>query len=270
MTSGSGKRMRDGLALLALLGTILGATPARADDEPEPFARVIVDSTVIRSGPSSSFNRVYVAERGEVFRIRQRATRGGFWFQVELPDGTLGYILGDTVYVHEVSDEEASGGRFLPAIFAPPPLATALGEIAVVGGVMGPSFGFNGNAGGFMTIRPTFYLVPEFGVELGLGASVSEGGRIFMGMIGGIVNVFPNSPIVPYLVVGGGYGLSDPNADTFLLTSGDTSIVYGGGGLRIGFKYRITLRIEARAYAFFQPDLYVPQEELSGGATVFF
>ena len=112
----------------SFLAAWLAAASAEAQEEEaevEPYARVIVDRSVIRSGPGSSFNRVYVAERGEVFPILQRSTRGGFWFQVRLPDATTGYILGDTVYVHVVSDEEAGRGRILPKIFAPPPLPTA-------------------------------------------------------------------------------------------------------------------------------------------------
>ncbi len=257
------------VALAATLITLLLSSSALAEDEVEPYARVIVDRTILRSGPGASYRRVYVAERNEVFPVRARSTRGGYWFQVGLPDATTGWILGDTVYVHEVSDEEASGGRFLPGLFAPPPLPEAVGELAVVGGALGTRFGFGGG-GGFMAVRPTIYLTPNFGFEGTLSATVSEGGRIYMGALGGIINLFPRSPIVPYLVVGGGGSISDPNADTFLLESGATAVAYGGGGLRFGFLYRITLRIEARAYAFFTPDLYVPQEEFSGGFTVFF
>ena len=41
-------------------------------------------------------------------------------------------------------------------------------------------------------------------------------------------------------------------------------------GLRLGFHYRLTLRLEARAYTFFEPDRFVAQEEFSAGLTVFF
>jgi hypothetical protein len=244
--------------------------PIAHADEVEPYARVIVDTAILRSSPSPSAQRVYVAERGEVFPVRARATRGGYWFRLELPDGTSGWLLGDLVYVHEVSGDEASGGRFLPWLFAPPPLPTARGELSVTAGVIGETFGFNGAIGGIMAVRPTVYIEPAFGLEATLAASVSEGGRLFIGTVGGIVNLFPEEPVVPYVVVGGGYARSDPNADTFLLSSGDVAVAYGGGGLRFSFRYRLTLRIEARAYAFYRPDLFVAHEELSGGLTVFF
>lgn len=257
-------------ALLAVTILLGAGSPARANDV-ELYARVIVDTSIIRSGPGSTYRRVYVAERNEVFPVRARSTRGGYWFQVELPDATLGWILGDTVYNHEVSEDEASGGRFLPGLFAPPPIPTATGELSVTFGLLGKGFGFaGGGGGGFMALRPAFYFDPTFGIELGAAASVSRGGRLFIGTVGGILNIFPHSPVVPYVVVGTGIARSDPNADTFLLESGQTAAMYGGGGLRFGFKYRLTVRIEARAWAFYEPNVYVTQEELSGGLTVFF
>ncbi len=232
------------------------------------YARVIVDSTVMRSGPGYTFRRVHVAHRGDVFPVIERANRG-YWFRVQLPDATYGWVMGEAVYNHEVSDEEASAGRFLPWLFAPPPLMQATGEIAVVFGVLG-SGGPSGAYGGFFAARPSFLLSPTFGLELTASASVSAGGRLLFGGAGGIVNVFPESPIVPFVVVGGGGVVSDPNADTFLLSSGTKLMAYGGGGLRIGFRYRLTLRIEARAYAIYDQNRYIAQEEYSGGVTVFF
>ncbi|MFT5359055.1 MAG: hypothetical protein ACI9KE_006298, partial [Polyangiales bacterium] len=52
--------------------------------------------------------------------------------------------------------------------------------------------------------------------------------------------------------------------------SGRTGVLYGGGGLRFGFRHRITLRVDVRSYAFFQADTYVSGEEYSGGLSVFF
>lgn len=258
-------------ALATALVTALAA-PARADDSDDgatrAYARIIVDTAIVRSGPGVSFQRVHLAERGEVFPIEGRSSRD-YWLRIELPDGTLGWIPGAMVYTHQLSDDEATGGRFLPSIFAPPPLPTADGEFAITAGFLGRSFGFNGG-GGLLAVRPSFLLTPEFGFEATLAASVAEGGQLYFGTLGGIFNVFPRSPIVPYIVAGGGYALSDPNADTFLLESGSSGVLYGGGGLRFSFRYRLTLRIEARAYAFYQTERYVAQEELSAGVTVFF
>lgn len=228
------------------------------------FARVIVDRTVLRSGPGGAFRGVRSARRGEVFPIAQRGTRG-YWFRVELPDGTQAWISGDAVYTHELGPGEASGGRFLPELFAPAPLPQATGELSFGFGVLGVN-----RPSGWMSVRPAIYIAPEIGIEATLAASVSEGGRLLIGTLGGIVNVFPDSPVVPFFGTGGGFVVSDPNADTFLLTSGVTGALYAGGGLRFAFRYRITLRLEARAWAIYDQNRFIAQEELSAGLTVFF
>ena len=260
------------LALLCSIWASTVACPVRAQDaeaagdgddmvETTPYARVIVDSVALRSGPGSNYRQVGLALRGDVLPVRGRATRG-FWFEVERTDGTHAFVLGSAVYVHEVGPDEAGGGRLWPRLFAPPPLPEAHGEVSITFGMLGDA--------GFMALRPAFYLAPEAGIELTAAASVSQAGRLLLGAVGGIINVFPHSPVVPYIVGGGGVAQSAPNADTFLLESGRVALLYGGGGLRFGLRHRITLRVEARAYAFFEANRYVTKEEYSGGLTVFF
>jgi hypothetical protein len=166
--------------------------------------------------------------------------------------------MGEAVYNHELGEGEGRRWR----VFAPPPLSDAHVEIAATFGVLG--------GGGFMAIRPTLLVAPIFGLELTGAVAVSRAGRLMLFGGGGVINVFPDWPVVPYLVIGGGVTVSDPNADTFLLESGSIPMLYGGGGLRFGFRQRLTIRIEARAYAFFEPGRYVAQEEYSGGLSVFF
>lgn len=246
---------------LAAIVLFASASTARADEDQDVYAQVIVDATTLRSGPGGSFRRVYVAHRGDVFPIRERATRG-YWFRVELPDGTRAWVSGDAVYNRSVSDEEANAGRFLPWLFAPPPLQDAAGEVAMTFGVL--------SGGGFMAIRPTILLQPTFGLEITGAAAVSRGGRLLIAGGGPIINIFPHSPIIPFLTIGGGAVVSDPNADSFILQSGTMATAWGGGGLRIGFHHRITLRLDARVYAFYTPNRYVVQEEFSAGLTIFF
>jgi hypothetical protein len=246
----------------ALLAMFCNPSSARAEaDAPQPYARVIVEQASVRAGPGVGFRSVYTAQRDEVFPLRARATQG-YWFQIELPDSTYGWIAGDSVYNLEVNDEKARSGRFLPWLFAPPPLPGAHGEVAVVGGVLGD--------GGMIAVRPTWLLDPAFGFELSGAAAVATGGRLLMATVGPVVNVFPRSPIVPYATVQGGLTASSPNADTFLLDSGAITTLSAGAGLRLGFRYRITLRLEARTHVFFEADRTVTQEELSAGLTVFF
>jgi uncharacterized protein YgiM (DUF1202 family) len=251
------------LALAALLvgALLVGPRGARADDDQaihRVVARVVVETSVVRSGPGASYARVHVARRGDTFPVRERATRG-YWFRVELPDGTSGWIQGDTVYNTETSGDD---GRFLPWLFAPPPLPVSSGEVAVAAGYM--------NGGGTLSFRPSLLLKPSFGLELNGTVAVSAGGRLAIVGGGPIINLFPDAPIVPYAVLGGGVAFSEPNADTFILQGGVTTALWGGFGLRFCFRYRITLRLEARTFAFYTPDRLVVREEFSGGFTVFF
>jgi hypothetical protein len=230
-------------------------------EEPTVYSRVVVDRAEVRAGPGATYRRIYAARRDEVFPVRGRAT-AGFWFQVELPDGTTGFIRGDVVYNHEIGPGEHHSGRFLPEVFAPPPLLEAHGEVALVGGTLG--------GGGMIAVRPSWLLDPSFGFELTAGAVVARGGRLLMAMLGPVVNLFPRSPIVPFFTVAAGVISSSPNADTFLLQAGSVTGISAGAGLRIGLRWRLTLRLEARTHVMFETDRYVRQEEFSAGLTVFF
>jgi len=238
------------------------SAPAIDDEAQGVYARVVVERTEMRSGPGASFRRVRSASRGDVFPILTRGT-SGYWYQVELPDGTRAWIAGSAVYTHELSADEANEGRFLPEVFAPPPLPQAVGELSF-------NFGALGLVNGFMAIRPAFYLAPEFGIEITGAAAVGDAGRLLIATGGAIVNVFPESVVVPFAVGGGGVAFSDGNADAFLVESGVAGALYAGGGLRFCFRYHITLRLEARIWAFYDENRYVGQEEYSGGLTVFF
>lgn len=239
-----------------------GAPSARAegDLDPEVHARVVVDSAALRTGPGATFRLVRVAQQGETFRVAERAARG-YWLRVELPDGTLAYVQGDAVYVHEVG-AGTRGGRLRRKLFAPAPLLAARGEVSIQLGVLSES--------GFMAVRPVWLLAPSFGFEANLAASVGSTGRLFLGGVGGVVNLFPSWPVVPFVVAGGGGLYAAPNADSFVLEQGTKSTIYAGGGLRFGFRYKLIVRIEGRGYAFFDANQWVAQQEISGGLSAFF
>ena len=247
---------------LAVCACLTWLSAARADDRDaaEVFARVVVDTTGLRTGPGATFRLVRVASQGETFPVHQRSPRG-YWLRVELPDGTLAYVPGDAVYVHEVGPK-SRGARALGKVFAPAPLLGARGEVSVALGVLSQS--------GFMAVRPVWLLAPSFGFEANLAASVGGSGRLFIGGIGAIVNLFPTWPIVPFLAAGGGGVYASPNADSFVLGEGTRSTLYAGGGLRFGFRYRLILRVEGRAYAFFDANRLLAQQEISGGLSAFF
>lgn len=246
-----------------LLGLHLLAAPqsAAADEDVDVYARVVVDTATVRSGPGVTHRQLYSARRDQVFPVRGRDPRA-YWFRIELPDGTVGFIQGEAVHNLEIGPDQAPSGQFLPEVFAPPVLPQAHGEVALVGGALG--------GGGMIGLRPTWLLDPRFGIELTGAAAVASGGRLLLALIGPIVNLFPSSPFLPFFTLSGGIVASSPSSDTFLLQSGSVSALSAGAGLRIAFRYRLTLRLEARSYVLFGADRYRRQEEYSAGLTVFF
>ena len=234
-------------------------SPAEAQDR-VVYARVVVGTAALRTGPGASFRIVRVASQGDTFPVIERGTRG-YWLRVELPDGSLAWVQGDAVYTHEVGPP-SRWQRFLAKVFSPPPLLGAHGEVAVTLGMLEGS--------GFMAVRPAWVVGPAFEIEGNLAASVGSSGRLFIGGIGGLVNVFPSWPIVPFFAVGGGLAQALPNADTFVLSAGTRSTMYGGGGLRFGFRHRLVVRVEGRGYAFFDEGELVALMEVSGGLSAFF
>jgi Bacterial SH3 domain len=233
------------------------APAARAAD-PEVFGRVVVPIAALRTGPGTSFRVLRVAQEGEAFPIVGRANRG-YWLEVELPDGSHGYVSGDSVYTYSLGPEEAEGRS---RIFAPAPLARARGELAVNFGAL--------DVNGLMAVRPSLLLGPTFGLEANLAAAIGSTGRLLIAGLGGIVNVLPSAKVVPFFAGGGGVVWASPNADTFVLSSGTRSTIYAGGGLRFGFRHHLILRIEGRGYAFFDTDHLDAAAEGSGGLSAFF
>jgi uncharacterized protein YgiM (DUF1202 family) len=225
------------------------------------YGRVVFEEVQVRSGPGAEYRQTRTVKQGERFAIQERSTRG-FWYRIELPDATTGWVVGEALHVQELSVDEAHEGRFMPWLFAPPPLLDASGELCVSLGVLGGS--------GWMAVRPSWLLDPTFAIEGTLGGAVGGDGRLFTGTVGGLVNIFPSSVIVPFVAVGGGAVRSDANADAFLMETGFRYAMYGGGGLRFGFRSRLIVRVDVRVHSFFDANQYTAEEEISGGISAFF
>ena len=74
-------------AVLAALALLAARTAVAAEErEPQAFARVVVDSADIRTGPGVSYRVIYSAHRGETLALAGRPGTG-FWLRVVLPDG---------------------------------------------------------------------------------------------------------------------------------------------------------------------------------------
>jgi hypothetical protein len=249
------------LAIAASANVFVPSRARAQAQEQVALARVIVERTAVYSGPGAGFRRVHTAQRGDAFRIRGRASRG-YWLRIELADGRQGFVLGDAVHTYTVSEEEAPDTRFLPWLLSPSGLPLAHGEIALIGGALG--------SGGLFGGRVSYLFDPAFGMELSSGIAVARSGRLVLATVGPVVNLFPSSPLGLLATVQAGITASSPNADTFLLARGSIATLTAGVGFRLSLRYGLTLRVEARAHTFIEPDRYITREEISGGLAVFF
>lgn len=243
---------------LVVLALCWSAGRAHAERD-ETYARVIVESVALRSGPGVGFRILQVARRDDTFRVQGRA-HSGYWLEVELAGGGRAYAQGDALFLFDTDEQPVERSSW--GVFAPAPLPHARGELAFGLGTLSGS--------GLLAVRPNILLSPNFGFEANFAASVGSLGRLFLIGAGALVNLFPNWPVVPFFVAGGGTVRAAPNSDAFIFEAGGRSMLYGGGGLRFGFKHRLILRIEGRGYAFFDADRRLSQQELSGGLSAFF
>src|SRR6188768_2455454 len=103
------------LVTAIVFAAALAPAAARAAEEEDAFARVIVAETELRAGAGVSHRVIYRAHRGETFLIQTRET-SGFWLQVLMPDGRAVYVLGDTVEAVAV-EEGAEDAPRKPGFF---------------------------------------------------------------------------------------------------------------------------------------------------------
>ncbi len=258
------------LALVIAVASVSAAKPARAadttEDNAEAFARVVVDSAELRSGPGVSFRVIYTAHRGETFALDGRQG-GGFWLRVLLPDGRRAYAMGEQVEPFAVTDEKFKR----PGFFAPPPLEGARAGFALVGGMLNIPVK-NGSFAqyGYMEVRPQLVLDKTFSVEAFIGDGLtSDGAQLFYGATF-TVYLFPKWALCPFLGLGGG-GLSViPKSDSFVLQREDLFVARAGGGFMFALKNRILVRIEATNMTLFTASQFQNAQTVTGGFGVYF
>jgi len=249
---------RGPIVLAGLL--FLGSRAARADGE-GVYLRVLSETAPLRSGPGFTYRTLDIATRGDVFPVIERGTRG-FWFRIERPDGTFAWILGDMVQPFEYDEGAAPDRGFLPWLFAPSPIEDASVEVAFSAGVLGTD--------GLFLLRPAWVIAPEVSIEGHVGETTAADGTILLYGIGTSVHLWPRSFFTPFFHLGTGGAHSDPDADVFTVEEGSFGTIQAGGGVKLAFQKRVTLRFDYRHHAFFDPNFYQRQEEFSGGFSMFF
>jgi hypothetical protein len=246
------------------------ATAARADSaQVDAFARVLVDTAELRSGPGVSYRVVYLAHRGETFALGGRPSVG-FWLRVLLSDGRTAYALGDEVQPFAVTPE-TPGAPSRPGLLAPPPLEGSHAGFAIVGGVLSiPIVGFGVQHYGYLEVRPSLVVHRTISIEAFVGDTTTGDGTQLL--YGGGLSIFlaPQWPICPFVGLSAG-GLSVfPNPDSFVLRRADSYLARAGGGILFALRNRILVRLEASNVSFFAPDSYKNAQTYAGGLGVYF
>jgi Bacterial SH3 domain len=260
--------MRSLFAVLLFALLSLAARPALAD-EPEAFARVVVDSAEMRSGPGVSYRVIYNAQRGETLAIDGRQG-AGFWLRIVLPDGRTAYALGDEVQVFAVRPEDPEAPS-RPGLFATPPLDGARAGLAIVGGVLSIPIADNSTkAFGYLEFRPSIVIHRSVTLDGFIGdALTADGSQILYGG-GASVNFAPSWPVCPFLGIGGGGLAIRPNADSFVLKKQDLYVARAGGGILMALRGRILVRLEVTNLTLFDSESFKNAQTYSGGFGVYF
>lgn len=251
-------------AAAALAGLALPA-PAEAG---EPHLRVIAQSAPVRSGPGADYREIAAAERGEVYPVLRRGTRG-YWLEIELADGTSGWIFGDLVFPFEVDAEPGepgffsrAGDAFRGAVLGPPEAPEARVGLAATGGVIGGE--------GVFFLRPAVFLDPHFALEGFAGARPGAQDDLWFAGVGGAIRLAPTAALGPYVYAGAGAGHSRPQADHFTEDPQTLGAVATGAGVETTLVRRITVRLDYRNWTLFDADEASNAQEFSGGLAIFF
>lgn len=240
---------------------LLLAVPALASaaEEEDAYARVVVAEAELRAGPGVSHRVIYRAPRGETFLIATRET-AGFWLQVTLPDGRIGYVLGDTVEPVAAGEDSFESSR-KPGFFAPPALQDARAGFAMMAGV------YDGD--GYLELRPGWVIAPAIALEPYVGLALKEDSRRIVYGGAGTLNLLPDKAIAPFVTIGCG-GMYQQPKDEFVLTDRKWYHARAGGGLLVSLRFRVSLRLEAANMVLFQEDDYQNVQSYAAGLGTYF
>jgi hypothetical protein len=267
-------RLRVGCIALLVAGGGAAATPVPAsaaeskEAEPEAFARIVVESAELRSGPGVSYRVIYVAHRGETLAIDGRPSKG-FWLRVVLSDGRIAYVLGDEVQPFAVTPGEPEAPT-RPGLFAPPPLLGSRGGLALVSGLLNIPASTGGMQQlGYVEARPSVLLHETFALEGFVGDGLtSDGAKVLYG--GGMaVYLAPRWAVCPFVGIFAG-GASVSNPDSFIRKHDDFYLARAGGGVLFALRSRILVRVEATDLSLFTAETYKNAQTYSAGLGVYF
>lgn len=256
--------MKNAIAVAALLTALCSLSRQAAA---EAYLRVIAQKASVHSGPGIGYREVAVATRDQVYEVLERGTNG-YWFKVELDDGTSGWIVGDAVYPFEVGEQERPGiatrmGRAIKrAILAPSPVPYANFGLSFSSGVLEKE--------GVYLLRPSWLIDPYWALEGFAGLSPRSEKDIYLGGLAFLLRLAPGSVIGPYATIGLGVAHITPKADNYIDPRENLMALGAGGGLEITFKKQITARFDVRNWTLFNQNHSNNGQEYTGGLAIFF
>jgi hypothetical protein len=233
----------------------------------DAYLRVIAQRAPVYSGPGAMYREIFQAERGAVFTVLERGTQG-YWFRVELDDGTTGWIFGELVFPFEVVQHSEPGlfrrmGRAIErAMLGPSPVPYADVEISFSAGIL--------DGEGLFLLRPAWLLDRYFALEVFAGLSPRQQKDFFLGGLGWTLRMAPGAVIGPYVHAGVGAARVRPKADNFTDRPQTLMTVAAGGGFEITLKKQITLRLDFRNWTFFDQNQALNGQEFTSGLAIFF
>ncbi len=248
---------------VALAFVLAQPRPAAA----EAFLRVIAQEAAVHSGPGPNFREIYRAERGQVFEVLERGTKG-YWFRVKLDDGTTGWLFGELVFPFEVVDKSNPGifarmwRGIKGALLGPTPVPYSDVEISFSAGAL--------DVEGLFMLRPAWLIDRYFALEAFLGLSPRQQTDIFLGGLGWTLRMIPGATVGPYVNAGVGTAHIRPKADNFTDEKETLMALSVGGGFEITLKKQITLRLDYRNWTIFDPNQAFSGQEFTGGLAIFF
>lgn len=260
-------RRPHGLAPLAgaVAAALLLCLPAAA--QAGGYLRVIAQRAPVHTGPGPEYREVYYAARGQVLPVLERGTTG-YWYRVELDDGTTGWIFGELVYSYEAEAPRPSGffGRLWhgveQAVLGPPAVGRADVEVSFSAGMLGGE--------GMYLLRPAWLIDKYFALEAFAGLNARAQKDVFLGGLGWTLRMLPGATLGPYVHAGMGAARVRPKADNFTDPKQTLMAVNAGGGFELTFKKQITLRVDFRNWVLFDQNQSSNAQEYTGGLAIFF
>ena len=254
-------------ATIALAVVVLITAHSATAEAGDAYLRVISQRAPVHTGPGGSYREVYMAERGDVFEVVERGTKG-YWFRIELDDGTTGWVFGELVFPFEVVDDSDPGfftrmGRSIRrAILAPSPVPFSDVEISFSAGLL--------DREGLFLLRPSYLVDKYWAFEAHGGLSPRAQIDIFLAGLGWTLRLAPGAAVGPYLSASVGAAYIRPKSDNFIDEAETLASLSAGGGFEITFKKQITVRLDFRNWSLFDPDQATNLQEYTGGLAIFF